>query len=646
MRRLRLDDLWSFVIPSSPAIAPDGSRVVYVLRTAERDADRNRRALWAVGTEPGAPPVPLTTGWADTSPAWSPDGSRVAFLRGGDGPPQLYVVPAVGGEPERLTDLPLGAGSPRWSPDGGRIAFTAPVAATSPGGPIVIRRLRYKADGVGLRGSACRQLHVLDLGTGQVRQLTDGEWDAGEPAWSPDGTRLAYAAPTGADADLTLTSAAYVVGLAAGSPRLVGGAKGWVESVAWFPDGGALLAVGAPAVRIGHTRLLRLPLEGGEPVDLTAELDRNVMPGGPEWPGGTPQFTRDGQAVVFCARDRGSTRVYRVSVHGGRPEPVPLAPEVSVAGLSLARTTDVAAVVSATVGSHGEIALLDLDGGGVRDLTAHTRTALPDVEFIRPQEREFTISDGTVVHGWIVRDPTATGAGPLLLDAHGGPHLAWAPHLEPAHPYHQLLAAQGWTVLLLNPRASDGYGEDFYAASVGRWGIGDERDFLEPIDRLVAEGVADQDRLAVCGYSYGGFTTCHLTTRTGRFAAAVAGGPVTDLLSMAGSSDDAAVFAALEFGGDVYAGGDLLRAQSPIERVRHVSTPTLLVHAVNDDRCPVGQSEEWFTALRTLGVPTEMVLYPDESHQFLADGRPSNRVDYSRQIVRWVTAHVDGGGAG
>ncbi|MBB5079345.1 S9 family peptidase [Nonomuraea endophytica] len=633
-RRLTLDDLWDFAIPSSPALSPDGSRVVYVLRTAEREPDRNVRALWIVDAAGTAGPRRLTEGPADGAPAWSPDGSRLTFLREG----QLFALRPDDGEPERLTDLPLGAGAPHWSPDGERIAFSAPVrvAESWPGGPVVVDRLGYKADGAGLRATVRRQVHVLDVGTGEVRQLTSGDWDAGEPAWSPDGTRLAYTSAAGENADLTLTASPYVVDLDGGRPRPVGDEKGWFGGVHWYPDGSALLAVGLPEVRIGHTRLVKLPLDGGAPVDLTRDLDRNVMPGGPEWPGGAPRFTRDGAHVLFCARERGSTLLYRVPADGGRPEPVLTG---SVSGLSTS-SDDVTAVVTVTTRSHGEIALADLDTGQVRELTAHTATALPDVEFIQPREREFTIGDGSTVHGWILREPGATGAGPLLLDAHGGPHLAWAPHLEPAHPYHQLLAAQGWTVLLLNPRASDGYGEDFYAASVGRWGTGDERDFLDPVERLVDEGLADPDRLTVCGYSYGGFTTCHLTTRTDRFAAAVAGGPVTNLLSMSGSSDDSHVFAALEFGGDVYAGGELLRAQSPIERVRHVRTPTLLVHAINDDRCPVGQSEEWFTALRTLGVPTEMVLYPDESHQFMADGRPSNRVDYSRQIVRWLTTHV------
>jgi dipeptidyl aminopeptidase/acylaminoacyl peptidase len=650
---LRLDDLWSFAIVSSPSISPDGSRVAYVLRTADRAADRNRRALWVVDVET-ATPRQLTNGWADTAPAWSPDGQRVAFLRAEDGPAQLWIMRMDGGDPERVTDLPLGAGAPVWRPGGKHIAFTAavstnpsPDADTGRGGSIVIDRLGYKADGVGIRVGSTLQVHVLDVGSGKVRQLTDGEWDAGSPAWSPDGARLAYTSPVAPDPDLSLVTGAFVVNADAedGVPRAIGDAKGRVERVTWSTDGQSLLVVGMPTVRAAHERLYMMPIDGGEAVELTSTLDRNVMPGGPEWPGGGPQFCDGGDTVLFCARDHGSTRLYRAKVVGGPAELFPGADAFSVAGLSVAAGVDRAAVVAVTENSYGEIAVIDLESQIARVLTGHTASALPDVEFYRPEERSFTISDGTQVHGWVLRDPEITGPTPLLLDAHGGPHLSWASHLEVAHPYHQLLAAQGWTVLLLNPRASDGYGEEFFTASSGRWGTGDELDFLEPVDQLVAEGTADPDRLALCGYSYGGFTTCHLTTRTTKFAAAVAGGPVTNVLSMAGSADDSHVFAALEFGGDVYRNHELLAAQSPIERVALVTTPTLLVHAIHDDRCPVGQSEEWFTALRTLGVPTEMVLYPDESHQFLADGRPSNRVDYSQQIVRWVTAHIDDGSA-
>ncbi|MFE3448842.1 S9 family peptidase [Nonomuraea sp. NPDC059194] len=660
VRPLDIDDLHSLALPREPAISPDGERVAYTLRTTDAAADTDRRSIWLASWE-GGPAVQVTNGPADGSPAWSPDGGTLAFLRAGDGHAQIWTLPMAGGEPRQATHLPLGAGRPIWSPDGALIAFTAPVdrAGGDPErravAPVVVERLGHKADGVGLRRAVRRHLHVLDLAGGQVRRLTDGDWDAGEPSWSPDGTRLAFAAAPEPDADLTLASAAYVVDVAgvdvarvdvAGSPpRRVGPAGGFVDAVTWTPDGDALVVVGTPAVRIGHLGLFLTPLDGGAPVPVAASLDRNIRPGQGGWYGAFPQFTPDGRTLLFGVNDRGSTHVYSVEVEAtevedGSPKPFLATPGWVVSGLSVAARADRAAAVVMTPQSYGEIAAVDLAGGEPRLITRHTATSLPGVAFTAPQEREFTTEDGRTVHGWLLRDPAAAAPGPLLVDVHGGPHLAWGPALEPANPYHQILAGRGWSVLLLNPRASDGYGEDFYTANLHSWGHGDERDLLDPVDQLVAEGVADPARLAICGYSYGGFMTGHLTTRTDRFAAAVVAGMMADLVSAAGTSDQNQVFATLEFGAHPHEDRALVRSQSPVEHVEHVTTPTLVLHAVHDERCPVGQAEAWFTALRVRGVRARMVLYPDASHQFIVDGRPSHRADYNGRIIDWVSEHT------
>ncbi|HKN97444.1 MAG TPA: LpqB family beta-propeller domain-containing protein, partial [Pseudonocardiaceae bacterium] len=431
-RRLRIADLTDIAVPEQPALSPDGGRVAYVLRTQDTEQDRPVTSLWRVDTA-GGDPVRLTRGTGDSAPAWSPDGAKLAFLRAADGPAQLWVLPADGGEPEQLSKLPLGAGRPFWSPDGTRVAFTAPVddaadadeddAARTKraGAPIVAERLNYQADGSGFLRTVRAHLHVLDIASGQCRQVTEGDWHASEPAWSPDGTRLAFAAAMEKDADLDYRAGVYVVdvGDRPGKPELAGFGTGSADAVTWTADGRTLLVVGSPAGPTGQSGLFRLPVAGAtdvppaELVNLAGPLDRNVMPGAPGYPGGLPQLVDDGAAVLFCARDRGCTHLYRVGVDGGDPRPVVAGAERLVSGLSVAGS--LAAVVLATPTSFGEVVTVDLVSG---EETVHTRHGanLADVDWFLRESRDFTISDGTVVQGWLVRDPERTGPLPLLLD--------------------------------------------------------------------------------------------------------------------------------------------------------------------------------------------------------------------------------------
>ena len=641
-RPLTIDDLYRIETPGDPALSPDGERVVYVLTSQDAEQDRAVGSLWEVRA--GGPARRLTAGPDDAAPRWSPDGSRLAFLRAG----QLFLLPAEAGEAVELTNsrsCPGGAGAPVWSPDGTRIAFTAPASAADPDAPVVIDTLGWKADGAGLLGPDRPQLFVLDVGSASVRQLTSGGFTTGAPSWSLDGTRIAFPAAIAGiaaiagDADLTGASAAYVVDAdpdgdpaTAAAPRRIGPDTGRVGPVGWFPDGTALLVTGRTTVGVGHLGLLRQPLDGSAPVLLTGDLDRNVMPGGPGYPGALPQF--HGESIVFAARDRGASRLYRLDAAGVGEIPLPAGAGIS--GCSVAAKAGRAAVVVSDRTAFAEIDLLDLGTGTLTRLTRHTAAALPEVALVPFTEREFEISDGTRVHGLVIRDPQAPLGGPLLVDVHGGPHNAWAPHADPVHLYQQELAARGWTVLALNIRGSDGYGEEFFTAALGAWGEADERDVLEPVATLVAEGLVDPERLALTGYSYGGYLSCWLSARSDVFAAVVPGGVVSDLVSMAGTSDEGQQLVNLELGSP-----ERLTALSPLTGVDGVRAPTLILHGAADDTCPVGQAEQWFHALRSRGVVSRLVLYPGGSHLFILDGRPSHRADYSRRLVGWVTEHTN-----
>ncbi|MEV6867211.1 S9 family peptidase [Streptosporangium subroseum] len=655
MPRLSLSDLPRIAVPGDPRLRPDGSAVAYVVTTADRESDENRSEIWLAA--PGAEPRRLTGGPHDSSPRWSPDGHSLAFLRPVDGKPQIHLLPMDGGEPRVLTGAPLGAGAAVWSPDGARIAYGAPHGDLDPHAPVVADRLEYKADGTGLLRGLTTHLFVVDVATGETGQVTSGDFHAGEPSWSPDGGKLFFAASMDADRDLTVSGAVHSVDVSGGKPERLTGADVICTNVWWL--GERLLVAGYAGTPVGHVRLF--DLGAGGLVEVETGLDRNVMVGAPGYPGATPQLA--GDDLIFCARDGGFTHLYRapgekiiggdqvvsgVSAVGGRIAYVAATPysagEVYLADLAATQAATPVGDLPLPSDAPGDLPLPSdtpvgdvpppsgpavPSGPAAPGVTRLSDYAVPGVELFTPRSRTFTAPDGTPIEGFVLRDETLTEPGPLLLDAHGGPHNAWAPVFDGAHLYHQVLAARGWTVLTLNPRGSDGYGEAFYTAALGAWGVADTGDFLGPIDELVAEGVADPERLAVTGYSYGGYISCWLTTQTGRFKAAVPGGCVSDLASMTGTSDAGYLLKAYELGDD-------LAAQSPMSHVARVSTPTLLLHGDSDDRCPVGQAEQWFAALRERGVPVRLVRYPGASHLFILNGRPSHRADYNERIVEWL----------
>ncbi|SDK47095.1 S9 family peptidase [Nonomuraea jiangxiensis] len=624
MPHLVLDDFYRLAIPSDPQVRPDGGAVAYTLTTAVRDSDENRTEVWLA--EPGAEPRRLAAG---SAARWSPDGRTLAFLRPVDGRPQIHLLPMDGGEPTPVTSATLGAGPAVWSPDGTRIAYAALVGTGEDGGapdqnaPIVATRLDHKADGAGLVNGLTRHLFVTETDTGETFPVTTGDFFAGEPSWSPDGLRLVFAADLDDDRDLEPGGAAYAVDAVKGAvperltdPGLLCGGVWWL--------GDRLVAAAHKGGLIGHVRLFTFGPGGWAEVETG--LDRNVMTGAPGYPGGVPALL--GTDLLFCARDGGSTHLYRLPEGGARAERL-VPGEVNISGISAA--AGAVAYVAATQHSAGDVHLLT----GGQDPSRLTDHALGDVELFTARRRTFTAPDGTRVEGFVLRDESAQTPGPLLLDVHGGPHNAWSPVFDGFHLYHQLLAARGWTVLTVNPRASDGYGEDFYTAAIGAWGLADAQDLLAPIDALIADGVADPERLAVTGYSYGGYMSCWLSATTDRFKAAIPGGCVSDLASMGGTADLGLLLKEHECRGD-------LAAQSPITHVANVTAPTLLLHGQDDDRCPVGQAEQWFAALRERRVPVELVRYPGASHLFILGGRPSHRYDYNERIIAWLEQWVSG----
>ena len=653
-RSLTLDDIYRVPFVSSPQLSPDGARVAYVISVANVDSDSINSRIWTVTTGGDEEPRPLTAGPYDRTPRWSPEGRSLAFTskRNGDSEAQIFLISASGGEARKLTDVELGVGAPVWSPEGAKLAFVGTVDLDERGAsqrehaPLVVRTADYKADGKGLVRGLRSHLFILDVATGEAAPITSGDYWVANPVWSPDSTRLAFDAAMHPDRDLEPGTHAFVVDASGGEPEQVTTGTGSVKTAAFTPDGDRLLLCGTDRDGVGHDRLLLKDLGGGTPRDVAPGFDRNLMFGSTAYPGAPPQIV-DG-TIFFCARDRGCTHAFSIPLDGGTPRRI--AGSADTVASRLHAVSQRIAFVGASPQGPGEIFVADTDGASPRMLTKHVGEALGSVELRSPEERTFTASDGTEIHGWLLRSGER-GAGstepqgqsdpaPLLLDVHGGPHNAWSPVFDGVHLYHQLLTARGWSILLVNPRGSDGYGEKFFAGVAGAWGVADMGDFTCALDALIDEGVADPARVAVAGYSYGGYMTNWLTAHTDYFAAAVSGGCLSNMASDFGTADSAIWQTMVELGGTPFELPERFKELSPITAVAQVDTPTLLLHGEADMRCPIEQAEQWFTSLRARRVPVELVRYPGASHLFILEGRPSHRRDYNERLIDWVVRHT------
>ena len=522
-----------------------------------------------------------------SDPQISPDGTSVAFVvsvpnRDEDrDDTRIWVVPAEGGDARPLTNGPRD-GLPRWSPDGTRLAF-----------------VRKPDDGK-------PQVFVLPIGGGEPEQSTDLTGGVGDVRWAPDGRRLAVVATVDLAGD--------------DEPKVQPPVH--IARLRYKNDGAGL----------ARTKRRHLFVVDADDVTQITQGDFDVN---------QPCWSPDGSRIAFSsamhpARDRGCVHIYEAPI-GGQPRKVVGGDDLLASQVTASADGSRIAYVVSTPSIPGDVYVDD------RRLTSMNSDLFDDLELREPDPRTFSAPDGGEVPGWLIPG-AGDGPRPLLVDVHGGPHNAWGPNFgSNARFYHQILAAQGWSILLVNPRGSDGYGEAFFSSLTAGWGVVDMQDFMAAVDSLIDSKEADPDRLAVTGNSYGGYMTTWIIGHTDRFAAAVSTGNVTNLKSMYGTSDLGA-FLGWEIGGEPHTHVEHFRELSPLTYAQDVTTPTLLVHGLRDDRCPVGQTEEFFSAMRLAGkAPVEMVLYPEASHLFMAQGPPSYRVDYCRRLIDWITHHTSNG---
>ena len=672
-RAPRPEDLAGIVTVSDAQISPDGRTIAFVRTEIDLERDDYQSTIWLAGAD-GGEPVQLTRGPRhDTAPRWSPDGRTLAFLSDRDaegaeaGAPwspdtvaQLYLLPLAGGEPRRVTALRHGAKPAVWAPDGAAIAFRAavdvsiaataesvgpPVAGRASSGaafrPRVVTRAQYKGDGFGYTFDRCHQIFVLTLRDGSVRQLTHDDVEHTRPAWSPDGRHLVFARARAGAGDYSLFDL-WTIGAGGGETRQLTREVGRAVAPAWSPDGAWIACFGHDEQEAGvgdpMVRVWLVPAAGGPPRRLTGGYDRAAVLGRPLEVSPPPIWSPDGRSVTFLAADAGRVHAVRAAVPDGSI--------VTVVGgnrqiQSITAAAGRVAFAATDPATPADLFVCGADGAGERRLTRVNDVRLTEIALPRVEHRRFSSPHGGELDGWVTHPVGGRRPAPLLVEIHGGP-ASYAGPLFPIGLWHTyMLAAHGWAILQLNPVGSGSYTKSFAHGIRGCWGERDLPEQLAAVDALVADGTADGARLAVSGYSYGGYMTSWTITHTDRFKAAVVGAPVVNLESFHGSSDIGPWFGEWEMRGDLVTQRETYRRLSPINYVDRVTTPTLIVHGEADDRCPIGQGEELFVGLVAAGrAPVEFVRYPGQSHAFRGSGRPSHRIDVVRRVVEWIERYV------
>ena len=639
---MRPNDLELLRTPGVPTVSPDGRMAVVAVTRLDLAGDQYRSQLWAVPTDGSAPARPITSGERDTAPAFSPDGRWLAFLGAEPGgKPQVHLLPTAGGIARRLTDHRLGAGSPVWAPDSRRLAYTARVPepgrygtadGVGPGAepPRLITTLKYRLDDVGFVTDRRSQVFVLDLPPDfeddtaplpEPVQLTSGDADCADVAWSPDGGELAFVSARHERADRDLVRDVHVVGLDGSGLRRVTGSRGDCALPSYGPDG-TLVVTAVPDLGPDGLDFVarqsvpcRVEAAGGA---LRPLLDPEEHHRGDETPA---TVVADGAVLVGVER-RGSVELLRVPLDGGEPEVLVDGP-FTVRGVAAAGGVVVACVAHDR--SSGE--LVAITPGRRRLLTAFGRPLGETGRVHRMRERTVPAPDGHPVHGWVTTPP-GPGPHPVLLMVHGGPfaQYGWSLFDET-----QVYVSAGYAVVQCNPRGSSGYGSAHGRVIQGAWGGLDAADVLAFLDAALEDTALDAGRVGIMGGSYGGYLTTLLIGRTRRFTAAVSERAFTDPVSFVGSSDIGWFFPEGYLGREPHR----MAAQSALAAAGSITTPTLVIHAEEDWRCPVEQGARLYVELKRRGVPTELLLFPGEGHELSRSGRPRHRLARFEHVLRW-----------
>ncbi|MDZ4307041.1 MAG: S9 family peptidase [Allopontixanthobacter sp.] len=648
-------DLFDISIASDVQISPDGRHIAYVRRTNDIMSDRAVSSIWLIDTGTGRE-TPLAGRNGDAfSPRWSPNGDQLAYASTEAGSPQLWVHWMDGGEAVRLTGLPTSPSSIAWSPDGRSIAYTMLVKDDGPklgaapsnkpegakwAAPLEIRDLlTYRADGQGYIEPGFEKIFVVPATGGAPRQLTFGRYHDGGPlSWSPNGAAIYFSANRRPNwEDDPVESEVYALDVTSGAVTQLTDRDGPDGNPVISPDGRMIAYLGFDdALRAYEDSDLYVMNRDGSGVrNLTADWD--YSPAGIAW-------DADGRGLYAQYDISGETRVARIALDGSVRD---AAKGLSGGGLDRPYTGGsftVAAddTIAFTGGTATRPAEVQLQRGGEARMLTELNRSLRAVKSFGEVRRIATPSshDGLEIEGWLTLPPGYVEGQrvPLILEIHGGPFAAYGPHFSTDN---QLYAAAGYAVLSANPRGSTSYGEAFANEIDKAYPGNDYFDLISIVDRTIALGIADPDRLFVTGGSGGGVLTSWIVGKTNRFKAAATQKPVINWTTQALTADGSSFFGKYWIGAQPWEAPDTYWRLSPLSLVGNVETPTLVVVGSEDYRTPVSESEQYYAALRLRGVPTALVKVPGASHGGFA-ARPSQSAAKASAILAWFDRYKSG----
>jgi dipeptidyl aminopeptidase/acylaminoacyl peptidase len=660
-KRMTIEDALAIRQISAHQFSPDGKRIAYTISEWDREENRRVSHIWVVSFD-GGPTAKLTTGdKGETSPQWSPDGSNIAFLADRDKGTQVWVIPVDGGEADKLTSEENDVQSFQWSPDGKLIAF---VTRDTPKDKAAReKRRKDKFDAIVVDSDfTYSHLWTIDVETREKKRLTEGDFTVSDPQWSPNGASIAFVMSKSGAQESSFVDVSddrhtdiYSVSARGGPPKQLTTNPGPDANPRWSPDGKLIAYTSNTEQKswAAKTDVMVISPDSGAPRNLTKDFYESANSGA-----SIMAWAPDGNALYFSSGVGLYTHIFSVSVGGpaGGGEVAQVTREsrnyaaFDISGHPAVANSPTPALnpQEAANTPSWKIAYTVNDSFTADDIWV---APLKNVEqakkitWVNPQIRDFALArtrvikwkgpDNLDIEGLLV-SPLGYEEGkryPLILQIHGGPYGRFT---DTFNSRSQLWAANGYAVLMPNPRGSTGYGNRFTAANLGDWGGKDFKDIMAGVDTVIARGVADPDKLVVMGGSYGGFMTFWTITQTDRFKAAIGHAGISDWYSFHGQSDVPGLME-FGFGGQPWASAETYRKWSPMTHVDRVKTPLLITHGERDLRVPIAQAEQFYRALKKHGVETVFLRYPREGHSIQ---EPNHQIDLFQRQLEWFDSHL------